>query len=51
MGKRDVDIISQFSLQGPQDFFNEVLGEFRDKINPTEYELVSGMRNAQEVAF
>ena len=51
VGKRDVDIISQFSLQGPQDFFNEVLGEFRDKINPTEYELVSGMRNAQEVAF
>lgn len=51
VGKQPVDIISQFSMQGPQDFFNDVLGEFRDKVNPCDYDLTTGMRNAQEVAF
>lgn len=51
VGKKADDIISQFSFKGPQDFFNDVLGDYRDEINPCEFDLVSGMRNAQEVAF
>lgn len=45
------ELISQFSLRGPQDFFNEVLGDFREQLQPEIYDLVEGMRNAQELAF
>ena len=51
IGKNPVDIIGQFSFQGPQDFFNGVLGAFREDLNPCEFDLMVGMRNAQEVAY
>lgn len=45
------EIISEFSVKGPQDFFNDVLGDFRADLNPKEEDMIIGMRNAQEVAF
>lgn len=51
VGKKPSDIISQFSFKGPQDFFNDVLGDFREEVQPCEFDLMAGMRNAQEVAF
>lgn len=51
IGKNPADIVGQFSFQGPQDFFNEVLGEWREELNPSERDLIDGVRNAQEVAF
>lgn len=49
--KVPMDIISEFSMKGPQDFFNDVLGQFREQLNPTNEDLTIGMRNAQEIAF
>jgi len=51
LDKRSDEIIGQFSMKGPQDFFNDVLGDFREDLNPQEEDLTIGMRNAQEVAF
>jgi len=51
LDKRPDEIIGQFSMKGPQDFFNDVLGDFREDLNPQEEDLTIGMRNAQEVAF
>lgn len=49
--KTPEEVIGDFSINGPQDFFNDVLGEWRQDLNPTDRELTDGMRNAQEVAF
>jgi len=50
-GKTPYDITHNYSVMGPQDFFNAVLGEFRDDLNPSTQDLVTGMRNAQEISY
>jgi hypothetical protein len=45
------ELIGSFSIKGAQDFFNDVLAPYRDALNPSTYDMMIGMRNAQELAF
>lgn len=51
IGKHPGEILANYSEMGAQDFFNVVLGNYREVLQPDTRDIVVGMRNAQELAF
>lgn len=49
--KNPAEIIQQFSLDGPQEFFQNIFGDNANLLNYSESSMFNGLRFAQEVAF